>query len=303
MILILLLYFLIASTFIFGKLLLGFVPPIFLIAVRMIISGICLLLAYSFLSSRPIFRRRQDYLYLLGVSIFHILIPFTTEYVALQTINPSAVCLFYNLSPVFSALFSYIFFKEEMTTKKWAGLSISLLGIIYFTTPTVFVDPLSLLSTRPSIAHFLMFISVATASLGWILVRTLVKNRGFSPLFVNGIAMLSGGLFALPLSGAFEGKVDLLAIENKGTFLLLLAALILLANVVFYNLYSYLLKKYTATILAFFGLLTPLFVVGLESIFLGMTISYTFFISVLIISFGIYIFYQEELQQGYITLD
>jgi drug/metabolite transporter (DMT)-like permease len=269
----------------------------------MILSGICLLLFYLFFSKKPVFRRKRDYLYLLGVSIFHILIPFTTEYVALQSINPSGVCLFYNLSPIFSAFYSYVFFKEQMTNKKWAGLGISLIGIIYFTNPTIFVDPLAIFSAQPSVAHLLMFISVATASLGWILVRVLVKNRGFSPLFVNGIAMLSGGVFALPLSSAFEGKVDLFAIEGKGVFFLLLAALIILANVVFYNLYSYLLKKYTATILAFFGLLTPLFVVILESIFLDIPISYTFFISVFIISFGIYIFYQEELQQGYISLD
>ena len=303
MILILLLYFLIATTFIFGKLLLAFVPPIFLIAIRMILSGICLLLFYVLFSSKPIFRRRRDYLYLLGVSIFHILIPFTTEYIALESINPSGVCLFYNLSPIFSAFYSYVFFKEQMTSKKWVGLGVSLLGIIYFTTPTLFTNPSSLLSAQLSVAHLLMFISVATASLGWILVRVLVKNRGFSPLFVNGIAMLSGGVFALPLSSAFEGKVDLFAIESKGFFCLLLGALIILANVVFYNLYSYLLKKYTATILAFFGLLTPLFVVILEYLFLDIPISYTFFMSVLIISFGIYIFYQEELQQGYITLD
>lgn len=300
MILILLLYFVIASTFIFGKLLLGFVPPVFLIAIRMVISGLLLLICYLISAKKPIFRRKKDYLFLLGTSIFHILIPFTTEYLALQTVDPSGVCLFYNLSPFFSALLSYFFFKEQMTAKKWAGLVISFLGILYFTAPSFFLNPASII-TAPSYAHILMLVSVATASLGWILVRILVRNRGFSPLFVNGISMLSGGVFALPLSSALEGKIDLLAIDCKGYFLFLLGSLIFLANVVFYNLYSYLLRHYTATVLSFFGLLTPLFVAVLQYLFLGIPIAKTFFVAVAIISFGIYIFYQEELQQGYIS--
>lgn len=300
MVLILLLYFAIAATFIFGKLLLSFVPPIFLIAIRMIISGIGLLIAYLIFSKKPEFRRSKDYLFLLGVAIFHILIPFTTEYMALQTINPSGVCLFYNLSPLFSAFFSYLFFKETMTGKKWMGIFISLLGILYFTAPHIFTSPDSFF-VAPSFDHILMFISVLTASLGWILVRILVKNRGFSPLFVNGIGMLLGGITALPFSHLLEGRVNIFEIENKGYFFFLLTSLILLANVLFYNLYSYLLKRYTTTILSFFGLLTPLFVAMLESIFLEMTISPSFFISTFVISFGIYIFYQEEIYQGYIS--
>ena len=300
MILILLLYFVIASTFIFGKLLLGFVPPIFLIAIRMIIAGICLLLAYICMNVPPVFRRKKDYLFLLGASLLHIMIPFVTEFIALNEIKPSAVCLFYNLSPVFSALFSYIFFKEKMTGKKWLGMGVSLLGIVYFTNPFIFTNPLEVFAL-PSYAHLLMLASVISSALGWIIVRVLVKNRGFSPLFVNGIAMLFGGVFSLPLSYSIEGRVCLIHLENKGMFFFLLGMLILLSNVVFYNLYSYLLKKYTATILSFFGLLTPLFVVILESVFLQMGISLTFFISIFIISTGIYIFYQEELQQGYIA--
>jgi len=299
LILILFLYFIIALTFVLGKLLLGFVPPIFLIAIRMILSGICLLFFYLFVQKKPEFRRKQDYLYFIGVSLFHILIPFTTEYIALESMNPSEVCLFYNLSPVCSAFLSYLFFNEIMTLKKWAGLTTSILGIVYFTNPHILAHPLSLF-TPPSFAHIFMLISVVTAALGWILVRILVRNRGFSPIFINGIAMLSAGVLALPLSYSIEGRVDVASINNKGIFCLLLATLIFLANVVFYNMYSILLKKYTATILSFFGLLTPLFVVLLESVFLQVAVSRNFFVAVLIISFGIYIFYQEELQQGYI---
>ena len=103
-----------------------------------------------------------------------------------------------------------------------------------------------------------MLLSVVTSCLGWMFVRVLVKNRSFSPGIVNGVSMLLGGVFALPLSFALEGRVCLMHIPNKG-FFVLLGALILLANFVFYNLYGYLLKKYTATILSFVGLLIHYF--------------------------------------------
>ena len=178
---------------------------------------------------------------------------------------------------------------------------ISICGIFYFTNPNIISNPSTILEV-PLLAHAFMLLSVVTSCLGWMFVRVLVKNRSFSPVFVNGVSMLLGGVFALPLSFALEGRVCLMHIPNKGSFFVLLGALILLANFVFYNLYGYLLKKYTATILSFVGLLTPLFVALLEyALGINAAISHEFFVAIAIISCGLYIFYQEELRQGYIA--
>ncbi|AXK60184.1 DMT family transporter [Candidatus Chromulinivorax destructor] len=287
------LYALLASTFSIGKLLLGVLPPIFLIAIRMIISGALLTsIWYFFYTDKKI--RTAD-LWLFGmVVVFHILFPFMSEYIALQDMSPSSACLLYNLSPFFSALFSYFIFDEKMTPKKWIGFSIGLAGIVWYVGSQQAID------VNVSWANVLMLFSVITSSLGWIFVRLLVKNRGYSTMLVNGFAMLVGGLVALPVSSIFEGPVDI-SFSQLPYIAGLLTIMILITNVLFYNLYGYLLTKYTATFLSFVGFVTPLFSALFEWFFFGTMMSLNFICTVSVVGIGIFIFYQEELKQGYIS--
>lgn len=287
------LYALLASTFSIGKLLVQLLPPIFLIAIRMTIAGTILLSAWLLFSSRK--RIRSSDWWLFGmVVMFHILFPFISEYVALQDLSPSTACLMYNLSPFFSALFSYFIFDEKMSSKKWFGFFIGLVGIIFYVQCQQSID------LTFSWAHILMLFSVVTSSLGWIFVRLLVKNQGYSTLLVNGLSMLVGGLIALPMSRFFEGPINSNLIQVP-YILGLLALMILIANILFYNLYGYLLRKYTATFLSFVGFVTPLFAALFEWLLFGTVVSSDFFLTVCIVGCGIFIFYQEELKLGYIA--
>lgn len=289
-------YALLASTFSIGKFLVQMLPPIFLIAVRMIIAGTILSTAWYFLfKEKNKFIRHSD-VWLLGVVIlFHILLPFTSEYIALQYISPSAACLMYNLSPFLSALFSYFIFQELMTPKKWIGFGIGILGILFY------LQSQSCIDLGLSWANGLMLISVITSSLGWIFVRILVKNRGYSTLLINGISMFIGGWIALPISCYIEETITMSVIDIPHV-IFLMTLMILIANILFYNLYGYLLTKYTATFLSFVGFVTPLFAAFFEWVFFGRVVSHEFFVTVFIIGIGIFIFYQEELKQGYIAL-
>lgn len=300
MILILFLYSLIALTFTIGKMLLFYVPPIFLIALRMSLAGGALLLFYLIFYGQVKFKRNRDISLLLAVTLLHILIPYVTEYLALQHISPSSAALVYNLSPFFSAFFSYIYFQEKMTIRKWIGFLISLAGVLFFIKPNNwhFVDMTQ--SANFSFSHLLMLVSVITAALGWIFVRILVKNQGYPPVLINGFAMLLGGLVSFPLSSIFEGKVSLPS-DHLGTFSFLLFSIILIANIIFYNLYGYLLRSYSATLLSFVGFITPLFAALFDWLFLHIMVPWEFFASIAIVGVGIYIFYQEELDQGYIA--
>lgn len=293
MYLVLFLYALLASTFSIGKLLLQILPPIFLIAIRMIISGVILSSVwYVFYTDKKI--RSADWWLFVMVVIFHIILPFLSEYIALQDMSPSSACLLYNLSPFFSALFSYAIFHEKMTPKKWIGFLIGLIGIIFYLSCEQSID------VNLSVANLLMLFSVITSSLGWIFFRVLVKNKGYSPMLVNGCAMLAGGLCALPISIMFEGQLDV-NISQVPYIAGLLSIMILITNVIFYNLYGYLLTKYTATFLSFVGFVTPLFSALFEWLFFGTIISTSFFLTVSIVGCGIFIFYQEELKLGYIS--
>ncbi|MBP6869857.1 DMT family transporter [Candidatus Babeliales bacterium] len=288
-------YALLASTFSIGKLLVHMLPPIFLIAVRMIIAGTILSTTwYLWVREKNDTIKTRD-LWLFGIVVlFHILLPFTSEYIALQYISPSSACLMYNLSPFLSALFSYFIFNELMTGKKWVGFGIGLIGIFFYLQSQCGVD-LAL-----SWSNGLMLISVITSSLGWIFVRLLVKNKGYSTLLINGFAMFVGGWIALPIS-KYCGEVVSYNVIHIPHIIGLLTLMILIANILFYNLYGYLLTKYTATFLSFAGFVTPLFAAFFEWMFFGVVVPHEFFLTVCIIGAGIFIFYQEELKQGYIA--
>ncbi len=295
MILVFCLYALLASTFTIGKMLLYFLPPLFLNAVRMSLAGLLLLAGYYLFVVKKQRIKLVDWLMFGLISFIHIFIPYATEFVALQSVAPSCAALMYNLSPFFTALFSYLWFEEKMTLKKWIGFGLGFSGIMYYIRPDFACYDLTL-----DMSYVLLLISVMSASLGWVTVRHFVKTRKFSILFINGIAMLLAGIESLAASRAIEGDV-LLPWGHMQNFLVLLALAVLISNVLFYNLYGYLLKKYTATFLSFVGFVTPLFTALYDWLLLGNVVHFDFFITIAIVGCGIYLFYQEELQQGYIA--
>jgi len=293
MIAILGLYALLGMSFTIGKMLLNFVPPIFLIGIRMTFAGMCILLVQYGMHQR-LWIKKQDLGLFFLVALIHIFIPFTTEFVGLQSIAPSCAALMFNLTPCFTAIFSYLLFHEIMTTKKWIGFTIGMIGVWYM----VPISEGSLLDCPLGISYALMMTSVVSCSLGWVLVRKLLY-RGYSSLHINGFAMVVGGGGALICSKIFEPTAGL-PWGQMHQFLPLLIGIIVLANFIFYNLYGYFLKRYSATLLSFVGFLTPLFTALYDKMLLDITVGPQFYVATVIVAYGIYIFYQEELRQGYI---
>ena len=77
--------------------------------------------------------------------------------------------------------------------------------------------------------------------------------------------------------------------------------MMLLYNVLCYNLYGFLLKRFTATFLSFMGLLSPIFASLSAWVFLGEPPSWQIFLATGIVSIGLFIVYRAELKQGYIV--
>jgi drug/metabolite transporter (DMT)-like permease len=307
MIMILFLYMLLASTFTLGKSVMAYIQPMLFIGIRMTIAG-SLLLAYIYYWRRKDWRwdPKDFYLY-LQITLFHIYFAFIFDFLALQHINSAKACLIYNLTPFLTAFYAYFLFSERLTKKQWAGLSIGMIGFI----------PL-LLSSEPtegptlfliSISEIFMLISVISSTYGWILMKQFVKTKNYSPLMINGIAMLSGGILSFISSLIFEGMPHLRVIkqpaiaEGSWGFLqspilviaMYTALLIIIANFIFYNLYGYLLRRYSATFLSFAGFTCPLFAALFGWLWLGERVNYWFFVTIIIVLGGLYLFYQDEI--------
>jgi drug/metabolite transporter (DMT)-like permease len=297
-----LMYAIWSSIFSFAKIALQYSPPIFLTAIRMSIAGV-ILLAYLGFNKPSSFKLKPfQWLSISLLGFFSIYLTNILEFWSLQYLSAAKACFIYSLSPFFAAFFSYLHFGEKMNSQKWIGLSLGVLGIL----PVLFVqtdtesfwEAFSFISW-PSIA----MIGAALASVyGWILLRLLVKDQEISPLMANGSSMLIGGVMAL-IHSMFSEMWTPFPVSQESFIPFISWALLIafVSNIVCYNLYGMLLKRFTATFLSFMGLLSPIFASLHGWIFLGETPSWLIFASTSIVCTGLWIVYSAELRQGYIT--
>ncbi len=297
-----LLYAVWSSVFSLAKIALQYSPPIFLTGVRMALAGI-FLLAYLFFAKRGALKLQfRQWMSIFLLSVFSIYLTNILEFWALQYLSAAKACFIYSLSPFFAAFFSYLHFGEKMNMRKWLGLGLGLVGIlpvlVLQTGVENFWAAFSFLSW-PSLA----MIGAALASVyGWVLLRLMVKDQQVSPLMANGSSMLIGGAIAFIHSMIVEPWTPTPIVHGQVlSFLSWTCLMAFVSNIVCYNLYGILLKKFTATFLSFMGLLSPVFASLHGWIFLGEIPSWQILLSTLIVSMGLWIVYAAELKQGYIV--
>lgn len=300
--LVILMYALWSSVFSLGKMALAYSPPIFLTGFRMLLAGV-LISAYLLIMKKNAFKlQKKQYLSIALLAFFSIYLTNILEFWGLQHLSAAKTCFLYSLSPFFAALFSYIHFKEKMNKTKWLGLGVGFLGFIpVLLTQTGSEELLSAGSflSWPTLA----IMGAALFSVyGWVLLRIVVKDSEVSPLVVNGASMLIGGLLALGHSSLVDTWTPIPV--AAGHFPDVLKGVLLMtaiSNIVCYNLYGMMLKRFTATFLSFVGLLSPIFASLNGWIFLGETPSWVIFLSTSVVSLGLWIVYRAELKQGYIV--
>jgi drug/metabolite transporter (DMT)-like permease len=76
-------------------------------------------------------------------------------------------------------------------------------------------------------------------------------------------------------------------------FLFWLSLLVLMSNVIFYNLYGFLIKKYGPTFVSLSGFLCPVFSTFFEWLLMNGTITWHHFFALFCITTGLFIFYKE----------
>ena len=293
MTLIILLYALFGSSFPICKVLLQYTTPLFLLGSRLLVAGPILLMYHSFVNKKRIYFKWKHFSYFAQLTVFGMYLNYLIRFWGLQDLPSSKVSFLFNLSPFFSALYSYLIFNERMTRLQWLGLAIGFTGLI----PIMFTTTLA----EQKLGEFLfiswqelaILTSVALHSYCWILIRKLVKDKAYTPMMVNGISMTCGGLMALATSMYVDGPFP---VTNVAGFLKWSVVIILISNIICHNLYAFLLRRYSATFLSFAGFLSPLFSALYGWGLLGETISWHFFASAVLVFIGLYLFYTHELK-------
>lgn len=314
MILLVVLYMLFASTFTIGKAALAYTTPILFIAIRMIIGGL-LLLGYQYFFRRSEFTlQRKDIGIFAQVSFFQYYAAFILEFVSLQWMTSGKASLFWNFSPFVTALICYFLLGERLSAKKIMGLIIGFLGLLPILMATTPQEELAGMISWLSVPEIILLGAVISAGYGWIAFAQ-AQERGYSTSMINGFTMLSAGITALITSFAVEGVPHIMPPASClsqhmptlctifgaygagiALFIGYSLALILISNIICFNLYGYLLTVYSATFVSFAGFITPLFAAVFGWIFLGECIGLPFLYSVAIVFIGLVIFFMEELK-------
>jgi drug/metabolite transporter (DMT)-like permease len=296
-----LMYAIWSSMFSLAKITLEVSPPLFLTAARMLLAGVILLAFLALRRSSFRFNLRQWGLFAL-LGLFSIYLTNAFEFWSLQHLSAAKTCFIYSLCPFFSAFFSYLHFREKINRRKWIGMAVGFAGFL----PVLFAQKGSeeLLSGIPFLSwpELAMVGAAACTAYGWILLRLLVKDSPVSPMMANGVSMLIGGLLALGHSAFVDSWAPLpIAQGSFGPFLQGIAVMTFISNILCYNLYGLMLRRFTATFISFMGLLSPILASLNAWIFLGEIPSSIIFVSTAIVSLGLWIIYSAELKQGYIV--
>ncbi len=299
-----------ASTFILSKNLLAYAPPIFIIGIRMLGAGLIFFLYYILTATQD--RKKveyQDVFLFIQTGLISFYFSFIFEIWSLQYLTSAKTAFLYNLSPFVACVFSYIFFNEKMTLKKFIGLLIGFVGFIPILISNPSQEPISF--GFISWAELGMICAVLCYTYGWIVMRRLIKKKYTAP-FINAVGMLIGGISAIITSYLTEfsqfgtnvaNPILIIPITNFMSFSIFMGLLILIGNILSYSLYGYFLRKYTATFVTFADFTGPLFAAVFGWIFLKEMVTWHFFVSTVIVFIGVYIFYLEELRQGYFEKD
>lgn len=294
MFLLLTLYALFASTFILGEKAVALVPPIFFVGARMTLAGLLLLGYVAFIKREKLSIKKEHAWWFVGIVIFHIYFSYVLEFYSYKYLSGAYVALMYNLSPFITALFAFFFLQELMTRKKWLGLVIGSVASVPVIVSKFTSVSIGGTATQVGFAQLSLVLSVLATCVGWIFLKKITTQWGYSYVFVNGFGMFFGGLLSFATSYFCEPS-PAQAIVQGSLFWMLLLSSILIGNIIVYNLWGKLLHRYSATTLSLFNCSTPLFAALIDWFWLGKAVGPLFIATVGTTSVGLYLFYQEEL--------
>ena len=283
---------LMSTTFVIAQKALALVGPVYLIGLRMTAAGLLLLGSLALWRRSQFKLQRSDLSSFLKVIIFHIYIAYLAEFWGLQYLSGPKVALLFNFGPFITALLSYFMVRERLLWSQWLGLLISFSGFVLLLLEQHSAAQLVNELWSVALPDLAILLSSTSSVYAWITIQKLTRQQ-YSPILINGVGMLGGGLLALLTVPLFESYAQL-SWSQSGELALWIGLLILIANVVCYNLYAWLLQRYSATLLSLASLTMPIFAALWEWLWLGKTMSYTFYLAFMIISIGLGLFYLGE---------
>lgn len=295
-------HFISAKIFILGKFLLECASPFSITPMRMFLGGLFSTIIYTFTRPQKKFFPKLKYSdigFIFALGMFYYFFKAIFTFWGMQDLPPGRASFIFNLGPFLTAFLSYIFYHEKMTVKKVLGMILGFVGVginLLDTTASSYGNSGFGFVSLPEIS---VFMGVLSNACGLMVIRYLVRVRKLPVLFFNSLAMFGCSLMSI-ITIYFYPSLWSLRCDNVSKFVWLII-LISLLSIITVNLKSILLKKYSATLMTFTSFIMPMFTVVFGALFFDEKITSTFALAFLIVVLGLYIFYSEELRQGYVV--
>ncbi|GHO83823.1 DMT family transporter [Dictyobacter formicarum] len=166
--------------------------PIALMAMRVVLTGLCLFLFA--LATRTRLELRTYWKYYLVVGIINAAVPFTLIGVAELSLTSGLAALLNATTPLFGAITAVIWMKEAMTIKKAVGLGLGLVGVVVVVGwSTLPFSMALLLAVGASLA------AAASYAIASVYIKVYLGNK-VSSLSISTSSQFFAALFLIPLT-------------------------------------------------------------------------------------------------------
>ncbi|PJI07458.1 MULTISPECIES: DMT family transporter [Clostridium] len=239
----------------------GFSPE-WLVVIRLLVSGICLLFfTHTILKNNifKIFSTKHDIFSIIVFSFIGMLGVQYTYFITIKYSNAATATILQYLSPVVIALFLIFRFRKLPTPQECMAILLALMGTFLIITNG---NMSSLIVSK--ITLFWGIISAVAAAFNTLLPRRILAKWGSN--VVTGWGMLLGGIFMSFIHSPFNfvGKLSVSAV-------VLVAVVIVLGTLIPFMLYMDSLKHIKPTEASVLGAFEPLSAAFLSLIFLNTT--------------------------------
>ncbi|MEK7543596.1 MAG: DMT family transporter [Patescibacteria group bacterium] len=207
-------------------------------------------------------------------------------YIGMTTTTANAAALVYAGTPLATALLAKLLIKEDVSRKKFLGVLIGLLGVVFIVVLPVLDKTNQLVGDlRGNIFILLGLLSWATYT---IFSRKYLSNGTYTPFLMVGVNFFTN--CAVTLVIALATRQQFLPPEALTfRFLLILIYTGVLLTFVTYGLFQWAIQHISATTASLKNYLEPVLGVGFNSLLLGETITGGFLAGSILVIIGVII--------------
>jgi len=278
------LYAFLASSYMCSKTLLDCISPMLLTAITSLGAGALLLSAYIYHKRTTCVPHFSQFL--KDMTIVALCTTFgatVLRYYALSCVSAFFVTLVMVFDPFITAMLSYFLQGIPCNIYQIGAICLAVGGTLPLLT-----SELSVSGSLQLIPLAALFVALVINRMGWIHAQKVLKQDHYSPTLVTATNMIIGGL----LSGVFaiSNNYHLQVLTLTSSQVCKIMYVLTINNVLCSWGYTYLLSKFSITLLSITEFLTPCFVALLGWLLWSDPIDWKLVVALICVSLGLFLF-------------